>query len=200
MSDGRTRLLETAERLYAERGLDGVSLREITEAAGQRNNAAVHYHFGGRDGLVRALFELRFAALDQRRADLLAGLGDEASLEDLVRVLVVPFAEAAGDDAGHWVRFVARLHEDARFNPFAGELPYGASEGVTVATREVSARIRQHLDVDPDEVVLRMYLVTTLAVHAVADHQAMGAAARIPGGDRFTDAVVAAALAILTAS
>ena len=200
MSDGRTRLLETAERLYAERGLDGVSLREITEAAGQRNNAAVHYHFGGRDGLVRALFELRFAALDQRRADLLAGLGDDPSLEDLVRVLVVPFAEAAGDDEGHWVRFVARLHEDSRFNPFAGELPYGASEDVTVATREVSARIRQHLAVDPDEAVLRMYLVTTLAVHAVADHQAMGAAARIPGGERFTLAVVAAALAILTAS
>lgn len=193
MSDARRRLLETAERLYAERGLDGVSLREITEAAGQRNNAAVHYHFGGRDGLVRALFELRFTALDRRRADLLAALGAQPSLEDLVRVLVVPFAEAAGDDAGHWVRFVARLHEDPRFNPFGGELPYGASAEVTAATREVSARIRATLDLTPEDALVRMYLVTTLAVHAVADHHATD----LPG-ERLTDALVGAATAILT--
>jgi AcrR family transcriptional regulator len=51
----RRRLVDTAERLFAERGLDGVSLREITAAAGVRNASALQYHFGGRPGLVRAV-------------------------------------------------------------------------------------------------------------------------------------------------
>src|SRR5438270_11775123 len=87
VSDTRGIILDAAERLYAERGLDGVSLRQITEAAGQRNNAAVHYHFGGRDGLVRTLFETRWAELEERRAAMLAEL-DAAGRGDDVKELV----------------------------------------------------------------------------------------------------------------
>ena len=50
--DGRTRLLDSAERLFAERGVDGPSLRDINTAAGQRNASGVQYHFGGRAGLL----------------------------------------------------------------------------------------------------------------------------------------------------
>src|SRR5690349_15934196 len=147
MADTRTRILAAAERLYAERGVDGVSLREITEAAGQRNNAAVHYHFGGRDELVRELFELRYAQLETRRAEMLAALdadGRTDDIEALVRILVAPFAEAADQGAeGTWVRFVARLHEDPRFNPFGGANPYAARDEAVAASREVTARIRR---------------------------------------------------------
>ena len=48
--DTRERLLLTAEKLLGERGINGVSLREITREAGQRNASALHYHFGSRDG------------------------------------------------------------------------------------------------------------------------------------------------------
>jgi AcrR family transcriptional regulator len=200
----RDRLLRAAERLYAERGLDGVSLREITEAAGQRNNAAVHYHFGGRDGLVRALFEQRFAALDAQRAALLAQLdaeGKGGDVTSLVRVLVAPFAEAGDGPDGHWVRFVARLHEDPRFNPFAGDLPYTASEDVTVATREVSARIRRALGLSTKVGNERFFLVTTMAVHAVADRQALvagGVAERMPSGPRLVELLVESAVRVLS--
>jgi AcrR family transcriptional regulator len=53
----RARLLDAAVLLFAERGLGGVSLREINEAAGQRNTNALHYHFGDRDGLIGAIVE-----------------------------------------------------------------------------------------------------------------------------------------------
>src|SRR5947209_19633461 len=102
VSDTRTAILDAAERLYAERGLDGGSLRQITEEAGQRNNAAVHYHFGGRDGLVRTLFETRWAELEERRAVMLADLDASArgdDVEELVRVMIGPFAEA---EDGYW--------------------------------------------------------------------------------------------------
>ncbi|HWH31408.1 MAG TPA: TetR family transcriptional regulator, partial [Egibacteraceae bacterium] len=51
----RERLLDAAEELMAERGVHGPSLAEITTRAGQRNNSALSYHFGGREGLLRAL-------------------------------------------------------------------------------------------------------------------------------------------------
>lgn len=204
MADTRSLILAAAERLYAERGLEGVSLREITEAAGQRNNAAVHYHFGGRDGLVRALFELRYSQLEERRAAVLAELDADGRGDDvpaLVRALVAPFAEAGeeGPD-GHWVRFVARLHEDPRFNPF-GEQPYAASPDATRASREVTTRIRRALGLAPADADARFYLVTTMATHAVADRQAMvaaGAAHRLPPAPDLVEALVEAAIAVLT--
>ena len=51
-SSTKTRLLDVAEQLFLTHGL-GVSVRDITDAAGQ-NGAAIHYHFGSRDALVGA--------------------------------------------------------------------------------------------------------------------------------------------------
>jgi AcrR family transcriptional regulator len=202
VADTRELILDAAERLYAERGLNGVSLREITEAAGQRNNAAVHYHFGGRDGLVRALFEHRYIRLEHRRAAMLAQLdvdGRGMELEPLVRVLVAPFAEE-GDR--HWVRFLARLHEDPRFSPFAGgEHSYAMSEGVMLATRDVSARIRAVLDLPADEGNTRFFVVVTMAIHAVSDRQglvAAGVAQNVPSAEKLVEALVEAAVAVFS--
>jgi AcrR family transcriptional regulator len=214
--DTGERILDAAERLYAEKGLDGVSLREIGEVAGQRNTGAVHYHFGGRDGLVEALFERRFASLDARRGALLDALDADGRGDDLaalVRVLVEPFTEGMDGVGGWWVRFVARLHEDPRYNPFGmpapGEadagtaaLPYRAPAAVTRATVEVSARIRKVLssaDVDADS---RFFVVTTMVVHAVADHEALVAAGRastaMPSADQLSDELVRASVALFT--
>ena len=51
----RAQLISAGERLFAERGIEVVSMREITRAAGQRNATALQYHFGDRRGLVRAI-------------------------------------------------------------------------------------------------------------------------------------------------
>jgi AcrR family transcriptional regulator len=202
VADTRDLILDAAELLYAERGIDGVSLREITEAAGQRNNAAVHYHFGGRDGLVRALFERRYGQLEARRGamlDELDGAGRGHELEPLVRALVAPFAEEVD---GHWVRFVARLHEDPRFSPFAGgEQSYALAEGVMSATRDITARIRGLLDLAPEEADTRFFVVVTMAVHAAADRQglaAAGVAQRAPAAPQLVEALVEAAVAVFS--
>ena len=59
-TDARTQLLLAGERLIAEFGPE-VSLRDVAVAAGQRNNSAVHYHFGSRDGLIKAIIGHRQA-------------------------------------------------------------------------------------------------------------------------------------------
>lgn len=70
-SDTRERLLNAAERLFAERGFNGVSTRMITEEAGA-NSAAMHYHFGSKAALIRAVFERRLGPINEQRERLMA--------------------------------------------------------------------------------------------------------------------------------
>jgi AcrR family transcriptional regulator len=98
----RQRLLDAAERLFATQGIDGVSLAELTRAAGLGNTGAVHHYFGGREQLLDAIVERHRAELDARREELLdeaEDLGD-TSVALLVRVLIEPMADKLDDEHG----------------------------------------------------------------------------------------------------
>lgn len=95
-------LICAAERLFAERGSDQVSLREITSAAGATNASAVQYHFGGRRGLIRAVLAKHDAGVEERRHALLddyetVGVRD---VRALAQALVQPLADELGNDDG----------------------------------------------------------------------------------------------------
>jgi len=111
----REAILDAAERLFAERGIDAVSLRTINAEAGY-SVAALHYHFGTRDGLVRALLERALPPIDTRRAAMLAALAGEAEppLEALVGALVHPLTAgfAAPVASLSRLRFLMRLAFD----------------------------------------------------------------------------------------
>ncbi len=98
--DTATRLVETAERLFAERGVHGVSLREIGAEAGQRNTGAVRYHFGTKEQLIDAVFKHRMVAINAHRLALLdefdsGGRGYE--LRALAEAFLYPLAEMLGE-------------------------------------------------------------------------------------------------------
>jgi AcrR family transcriptional regulator len=98
----KARLIGAAERLFAERGIDAVSLREINRASGARNAIAVQYHFEDRAGVVRAILAKhtpdvearRHAMLDQYEAD---GVDD---VRLLAAALVRPSAAKLSDPDG----------------------------------------------------------------------------------------------------
>lgn len=101
-----------AERLFARFGVDGVSLRQIGAAAGQRNVAAAQYHFGDKQTLLQAIYDFRLAAIDARRRELLGEVrasGAAGDVRALVEVLVVPLAEQAATPGSHYVRFLNRM-------------------------------------------------------------------------------------------
>jgi AcrR family transcriptional regulator len=89
------RLIEAGERLVAEHGLAGFSLRQVNLAAGSKNSSAVQYHFGDSAGLIRAIVAKRVPEFELRRARLLAGLDDvkNADTRSLVEVIYRPFFE-----------------------------------------------------------------------------------------------------------
>jgi AcrR family transcriptional regulator len=101
-SDTRDQIIRAAETLFAARGIDGVSLREINRAAGQSNTGAVQYHFGDRDGLVRALIEKHRRDTEPRRHALLDQYEEagEDDLRALSAALVSPLASKLSDADG----------------------------------------------------------------------------------------------------
>ena len=68
----KEQILLAAERMIADVGVDGVSMRQIGAAVGSGNNSAVLYHFGSKENLVTAIFEYRLPRLRERRAALVA--------------------------------------------------------------------------------------------------------------------------------
>ena len=112
--DTRERLLLTAERLMGERGINGVSLREITREAGQKNASALHYHFGSRDGLIEAIFEKRMRLIDRNRMRLLDEMEREGRLTDVrcvAEAVSRPTAELLGqsDWSGNYIKFLTEM-------------------------------------------------------------------------------------------
>jgi AcrR family transcriptional regulator len=104
-NDGsRGRLLTAAERLFAERGIDAVSLREILRESGVKHATAIQYHFGGKDGLLSAVLEERYARVDTRRDAMLDQFEAEGGEDPraLAAILVRPLATELGDDRGRF--------------------------------------------------------------------------------------------------
>jgi AcrR family transcriptional regulator len=125
--DTRARLLAAAERLFAERGIDAVSLREITRESGARNAIALQYHFTDRAGVVAAILAkhepaieaARHALLDEYEASVATGAG--ADLRPLAAALVRPLAAKLSDPDGgpEYLRIQADLL--SRPHPALGE-------------------------------------------------------------------------------
>ncbi len=102
-----------ARQLFARHGVDGVTVQQIVTAAGVRNNAALHYHFGSKEDLVRELVVDGAAVLNARRQQMLRDLkarGGPTTIREVLEVLVVPVIEL--EDNEQWrgyIRFTSNL-------------------------------------------------------------------------------------------
>jgi TetR/AcrR family transcriptional regulator, regulator of cefoperazone and chloramphenicol sensitivity len=109
-SGTRERLLREAERLFASRGVHQATMREITEAAGQRNASALTYHFGSRQGVLWAILERHNEPVDAERARLVPGRADDVPTRALVGALLAAYATRLASSEGRdYLRIVAQL-------------------------------------------------------------------------------------------
>ena len=179
----REHILDTAERLWGERGVDGVSLREIRIAAGQRNSSALQFHFGGQAGLLLALADRhlpRVAAIQERiYADLVHG-GRPPAVAGLVEALVRPHADylRLGPSERAWVKVCA---EQAARPGLALDDVIGHAPAVAL---HVGAALHEHLaaQLGATLAVERIVAVTTACNHLCADRARAEDAADGPGG------------------
>lgn len=163
----RQRLLITAERLFAERGIAAAPIRDIGMAAGQKNNAVVQYHFGDRETLVNEIIKYRSAASEANRIELLADLltrGD-AQISDLVRIFVFPLASHL-NQGNHYLAFMSRyIIEHGGYVGLETTLP-SATAGTL---RTLLGRLMP--DYPADVLDERWLVMLTSTIHTLARYQ-----------------------------
>jgi AcrR family transcriptional regulator len=138
----KEQIVLAAERLFAEHGIDGVSLRQIGQSAGNANNSAVQYHFGTKDNLIRAIFEYRLPYLTRRR-QLLVAERCPSSLRSWVECYLTPVLEQAEYPGSWYLTFVTQLHRWDQGRLLLGRIPASAR----ATTEEFFARLRGFLDI-----------------------------------------------------
>lgn len=118
VSSTQEAILKAAERLYAEHGVFAVSNRQVSEAAGQGNNAAVGYHFGTKTDLVRAIEHKHRGPIEELREQMVAEVGDSTDLRDWVGCLVRPLTDhlAALGNPTWYARFAAQVMTDPAYH------------------------------------------------------------------------------------
>lgn len=119
-STTREAILTAAERLYAEHGVYAVSNRQVSEAAGQGNNAAVGYHFGTKTDLVRAIEERHRAPIEEHREHMVARLDEVTDMRGWVSCLVRPLTDHLADlgNPTWYARFAAQAMTDPAYHGF----------------------------------------------------------------------------------
>ncbi len=174
----RDRLVDVAERLIAEYGVEAVSLRTVGARAGQRNNSAAQYHFGSKEGLIRAVIATRSQRVDARRQELAEeyrSAGAPGDVAALVRLFVLPLAETIDRDGQRtwYLRFLANVMDHPMWQQ-AGE----PSETEQPALRYMSRELRKllpHLTTHTFRRRSRWMAIITFRV--LADHERELAAA-----------------------
>lgn len=161
-------ILTAAEKLFAERGISAVPLRDIGQAAGQRNHAAVQYHFGHRDEVVSAIMEYRGTASEHKRADAVANLmlGDAApTIADVVGAFVNPLTLHFEPD-NYYLPFLSLLiTEEGGYEDIVGV----HTGGQVMMLRRLLSRLLP--DIPESVLAERWWVVLTSAVHTLARYQ-----------------------------
>lgn len=158
-------LLLTAERLFAEHGLDGVSLRQISIEAGSSNNSAIRYHFGSKDDLLRAIFAYRISDLMQRRA-LLRARAHPDDLRAQLEAHVLPLIELAESPDCSYVSFIEQLQRTGQVEVFTHQ-----SDAMRSQEEFISGMQRLLPHIPQPARSMRIQQAQDLAVHLAAERE-----------------------------
>lgn len=147
--DCRSRLMEVGIRLFAARGLYGVSVRELSQAA-EANISMISYYFGGKEGLYSAVLQEQFACFDQ--------------IEEIRRQGAEPLEVIEG-----YVRWTIRRHRD---NPYllrfyTSELTNPTPCFATIVRPSIAKVIRILIEVVDDGINRRQFRQELHAANAV---------------------------------
>ncbi len=167
--DVPTRLIETAIRLYGERGTQAVSTREIQRSAGVLNEAAVRYYFGGKPGLLDACLTLvneRFQPIAENtwktvQATVGAGPG---TVRDVITAFVMAMYMFKQTLPGGVPLLARMIHEEGE----AGQDLLLKHFGSVVWRLE--DQLREHLpDKSPEMLRLHVFLVINSTITGIMD-------------------------------
>jgi AcrR family transcriptional regulator len=162
-------ILKAAERLYAEHGVFAVSNRQVSEAAGQGNNAAVGYHFGTKTDLVRAIEQKHRASIELLLESMVAKTKESTDLRDWVACLVCSLTEhlAQLGNPTWYARFAAQALADPEYQKIVVKDALASPSLVQV----VEGITRCLPELPPVVVAERNIMARNLLMHTCADFE-----------------------------
>lgn len=167
-------LIATAQRLFAERGIDAVSFREIAREAGQKNNSALAYHFGSKEALIQAILDAGMQEVNVLRNDYVDQLytsGRYTDLRALAEALVWPLAtKLLTEKKKTYNRFLAaaQLHPDIDLGASSTEVDRGF--------RRVYELLEAALPNVPGPILRQRWLASiSFMMFALADYERLSA-------------------------
>ncbi len=170
MIETRDRILDSAERLFADGGYAATSLRRIIAEAGV-NVAAVHYHFRSKESLLEAVLLRRVEPANQERIEALQKLerdaGPQLQVEGVLRAFLYPTFRMAADphQGGYtFVRLMGRLQAESDLLPSMIFSRFGP-----VLLQFADALARALPELPPDEVFLRSRLAMGATAQVLRD-------------------------------
>jgi len=165
----RDAILTAAEKLFAEYGMFAVSNRQISEAAGQGNTAAVSYHFGSKTDLLRAIEAKHHEPIEHLRAQMVELTVDSTDMRDWVSCLVRPLTDhlAVLGNPTWYARFAAQAMADPAYHAIATKDALASPvlvqtiEGINRCLPDLSGHVRAQRNV----------MARNLLMHTCAEHE-----------------------------
>lgn len=174
--DTRERILRAAEALFVEQGFAATSLRTITARA-KVNLAAVNYHFGSKEDLIREVFQRHLGPLNAARVACLDRMeaqaqGQPLAVERIVEAIVAPVLQVSRDPLKGGARFLKLLGRalSEQTDALRGLLPEHYRE---VVSRFRAALVRALPEVPEPEIVWRMHFMFGAMSYALAGNDAL---------------------------
>lgn len=164
----RERLLDTAEQLFATKGIANTSTRDITGQAGV-NLASVNYHFGSKEALVEEIIARRIVPVNEERLRMLRAYekenGGQATTEQILRAFIAPGLEMLkhGEVTRSFFLIMGQIHASPELEKRVIFMKLFAD--LFVAFQGALAKALPHLDADT--VTLRFTFVVGCMVHAL---------------------------------
>jgi TetR/AcrR family transcriptional regulator len=144
----RLAILEAAEQVFAERGFDGASLRDLADAAGV-TRSLIHHHFGSKEDLWLAVADHLFADYGERQGEILARPSLEiAGFEESARALFAFLKEKP-----NFVRLHAWANASSAVQRPAQELALRGVEKL----RDMQKQGRMRDDIDPASALIALF-------------------------------------------
>lgn len=159
-----------AQKLYADRSIDSVSLSEITVAAKQKNRNALQYHFGNREGLLQAILHRHAGPVHELRRGYIAVASESAwsSAEASARILIMPLADYVNSnpEAIHYVKVLAQLaalNSDLVNPSNRSSISFQQEDELNTLMHDAFSHLHA------SEAQRRLFLVISITFHAIAD-------------------------------
>jgi AcrR family transcriptional regulator len=177
-------LVNAALQCFADRGIAATSLKEIVNAANQRNVSVLHYYFGSREELLRAVLHRYWAVIREKREELIVHAHESGTARAAAEAFVIPLGILLANDrqARCFLQIVADLSADP-----TRTLPAISALTGDTAAQEANELVLASMHSVPEPLrKLRLRIANMMVLHALADQaRALNAQKTADGPDRI---------------